>query len=50
MVTQFAKLRICCIAIALHLYGVPRGNRTPVVGSKILSPRPLDDGDNFGEL
>lgn len=33
----------------LFSLSVPRGNRTPVVGSKILSPRPLDDGDSFGE-
>ena len=26
------------------LYGDPKGIRTPVVGSKVRSPRPLDDG------
>ena len=30
---------------SIHLYGVPKGIRTPVAAVKGQCPRPLDDGD-----
>ena len=33
------------IDVALILYGVPKGIRTPVAAVKGQCPRPLDDGD-----
>ncbi len=33
--------------ISALMHGAPKGTRTPVAGMKTLSPRPLDDGDNY---
>ena len=36
-------------ALTYDRKSVPKGSRTPVAGMKILSPRPLDDGDDEDE-